>query len=154
MEQTLMRVLGIAVDYNKRLTLRAVILEHDRSGAVAVVDKSSVPVSVEDGLATQLHELFGAVTAKMQSFRPDAVVIRRADRSQRGNNLEGPRLRLMAEGAASVAARQYCPETHVRAGQECASIFGRTRDELDAEALVFVPRALGFACAAALSAMN
>ncbi len=156
-----MRVLGLAVDIpaSRRPALRAVLLEVQLPAdgvppltGVTVATTFEVP-SVKEDLATQLHELSSAVTARVQTLMPDVVVVRRADVSPRGasGRNEGPRLRLLAEGAIIAAARALVVVTHVRTGRECRLAYGARKEEVEADAATLVPRALVPAAAAALS---
>src|SRR5450830_8630 len=150
-----MRVLGLAVDIpaSRRPALRAVLLEVQlpADGVAPLTDVTvattfEVP-SVKEDLATQLCELASAVTARVQTLTPDVVVVRRADISQRGagGRNEGPRLRLLAEGAIIAAARALVV-THVRTGRECGLAYGARKEEVEADAATLVARAGAVSC--------
>lgn len=134
-----MRVLGLAVDVppSKKLTVRAVLLTADPAAlvprAVDGIDwfEDFTTVVTESGLAAQLKEVGDAVRGRVQSLRPDRIVIRRADRPPRPNNHDGPRFRLLAEGALTVVSRTEVLDTRLQTGKDCASDFGTSKDILD-----------------------
>ncbi|MFF2389383.1 hypothetical protein [Agromyces sp. NPDC058104] len=149
-----MRVLGLAVDYNKRPTLRAVLLDRSEADqSIHLETKFEVPASDGDDLATQLNELATAISARVSSLKPDAVILRRADRPARPSNQDGPRFRLMAEGAVVSAVRAIVQDTFVRNGKECGQAFGADKAGVDAAAAKHVTAAMVPACAAALSGL-
>ena len=100
---------------------------------VVVKDTFDVPSSDED-IATQLKELSDALRGRIRTLDPDTVVVRRADIPPRPTNQEGPRIRLMAEGAIIASARSLVEQTIVRTGKECGAAYGTTKSEVDASA--------------------
>jgi hypothetical protein len=146
--------LGLAVDHDKRPTLRAVLLFRDNQGTIVVQDKFEVPAAADIDLASQLKDLSNAVTARTSSWKPDAVVVRRADRPAHATNTDGPRFRLMAEGAITAAAKILVDQTYVRTGKDCGASIGTSKSEIDREAASLVSSRLVPACAAALSAFS
>lgn len=156
-----MRVLGIAVDIpaSRRPAVRAVLLSDSGDeagprpdGQVILVDSFEVP-SVADDVATQLKELAEAVHGRVSSMKPDAIVVRRADRPPRASNEDGPRYRLLAEGAVTAVARMVVPETRILTGRDCGIRYGSKKADIDHDAAALVKRQLVPACAAALAAL-
>lgn len=98
--------------------------------------------AIDEDRATQLKEFAEAVTARIQTLNPDIVVVRRADQGRQANNGDGPRIRLLVEGAVTAAARILVPQTTLRNGKECGSAFGGSKEDVDtaAQALSSVPR--------------
>ncbi|WP_284753185.1 hypothetical protein [Arthrobacter sp. efr-133-R2A-120] len=114
------------------------------------VDFFEVAVTSVD-LAEQLKELSVAVTGRLESLRPDIVVVRRADRPPKASNQDGPRFRLMSEGAIAAAARTLVVKTRVRTGKECGAAYGAKKADVEVDAAAFVgKRQLLPAAAAAL----
>lgn len=136
-----MRALGLAVSINgKRSTVSAVVLnDHTAAGDAFDPKKMTVEDSFEvkgdqPDAAVQLGDAAKAVGGRVSSLRPDVVVVRRADRPARASNQEGPRLRLLIEGAITASARNLVPNTHLRNGKDCGAAYGGTKDSLDTEA--------------------
>ena len=160
-----MRVLGLAVDVppSKKLTVRAVMLEADpsrlapgESDEATLVECFTIVVTEVD-LAAQLKELGDAVRGRIQSLKPERVVIRRADRPPRPNNLDGPRYRLLADGALTIVARTEVLDTRLQMGKDCATDFGTSKDILEQHARQLAsPRPAYFtgATAAALAGLH
>jgi hypothetical protein len=154
-----MRALGLCVDIpaSKKPTLRAVLLEDSLSenqvpsiSDVTCVDCFEVAATSGD-LAGQLKELSAAITGRIESLKPDLVVVRRADRSPRASNQDGPRFRLMSEGAVAAAARMLVNKTRIRTGKECGSAYGTSKADVEVDAANLVTkRQLLPAAAAAL----
>jgi len=143
----------------KTATVSVVLLEYASSGAfdvanVIVLDKFEVKVD-EAALATQLGELATRIEGQLRSLSPDRVVVRRADSAMRPSNKEGPKFRLLLEGALTSAAQRIVSDTALLSGRTCASTFGTgaTKDSLDALAMTLVgAKKYAEAAAAALSA--
>jgi len=157
-----MRTLGLAVDLpaRGRRAVRAVLLVDQLPAGVAP-SLSDVQVELEFELPTvvgsiveQVAELSKAVSGRLQSLRPDVVVLRRADQSMRPSNGDGPRMRLLVEGAVLAAARLEIERTVLRNGKECGAAYGGGKDAVDADAATLVSKkSLIEAAAAALSGL-
>lgn len=104
-------------------------------------------------LAVQLGDAATGVSGRLRSLRPDVVVVRRADRPVRPSNQEGPRLRLLMEGAITAVAHQVIANTRLRNGRDCGAAYGVPKDVLDAEAAALHGGRFKEATAAALSGM-
>jgi len=155
-----MRVMGLAVSISgKKITVAAVVLDDharpedgfDRQ-ALRVEDSFEVKESVED-VAVRLGELSKKVRGRARSIAPEGIVIRRADRPKRSSNNEGPRLRLLAEGAVTGAAYEVVRNTVIRNGKDCGAAFGTSKDGLDTEAETVLGGKYAEATAAALSGL-
>src|SRR4051794_18948522 len=98
-----MRVLGIAVGLEKkgRPTAHCTLIEGSVTTPVLV--EAFALTSTNDGLPEVLADLASGLRSRLSGIRPDRVVIRRADVSQHPSKKEGPRIRLLAEGALAAA---------------------------------------------------
>ncbi|MGH3724610.1 MAG: hypothetical protein ACRDUS_10870 [Mycobacterium sp.] len=120
--------------------------------ALTVEDAFEVKEAEED-LAVRLGELSKKVRGRARSIAPNGVVVRRADRPQRPSNLEGPRLRLLAEGAITAAAHEVVSNTVIRSGKECGDKFGSSKGGLAQAAETILGGKYSDATAAALSGL-
>jgi hypothetical protein len=125
------RAAGLAVEIPSRgrPTTRLVVLD-DATGSPVIVSSETVPGRDGD-LATQLHDVSEAVKSRLQGLAVDRVVVRRADRPPRASNGEGPRLRLLTEGAVTSAARSVVVDTRIGTGKETGSWFGSNKPSVD-----------------------
>jgi hypothetical protein len=155
-----MRVMGLAASISgNKITVAAVILDDharpedgfDRQ-ALSVEDSFDVKEAVDD-LAVRLGELSKKVRGRARSIAPDGIVVRRADRPQRPSNQEGPRLRLLAEGAVTAAAHEVIRNTVIRSGKDCGAAVGTSKDGLDKEAETILGGKYIEATAAAMSGL-
>ena len=152
--------MGLAVSVNgKRTTVAAVVLDdHSTHGgsfdedAVTVQDSFEIRADQID-LAVQLGDAAKNVSGRLRSLKPDVVVVRRADRPIRPSNQEGPRLRLLLEGAITGAAHEIIANTRIRNGRACGIAFGSSKDDLDAHAASLHGGKFKEATAAALSGL-
>ena len=143
----------------KRPTLRAVLLDDGLPSAsppslthMTVVEVFEVPTPDHDR-AEQLMDLAEAVSGRIRSLKPEIVVVRRADMPPRASNTDGPRIRLLATGAVTAAARALVVKTTLRTGKECGTAYQGSKESLDADAATLVPANLVAAAAAALSGL-
>jgi len=100
----------------------------------AVVETVQSLTSDDVELALQLHDTAEAVRSRLQGLAVDRAIIRRADRPPRASNTEGPRLRLLMEGAVISASRSVVVDTRVGAGKETGVWFGSNKSAVDAAA--------------------
>lgn len=109
----------------------------------------------EDDWARLASDHFHAVSGRVSTLKPDIVVVRRADRPMKANNKDGPRLRLVVEGAITTAAYQHVANTHLRTGAACAHAYHRSdKAVMDADGASLAARSnRGQAAAAALSGL-
>ncbi|SOJ58152.1 hypothetical protein MSIMFB_05632 [Mycobacterium simulans] len=152
--------MGLAVSISgKKITVAAVILDdHARledgfdRPALSVEDSFDVKEAVDD-LAVRLGELSKKVRGRARSIAPDGIVVRRADQPKQPSNKEGPRLRLLAEGAVTAAAHEVVRNTVIRSGKDCGAAFGTSKDGLDEVAETILGGKYMEATAAALSGL-
>lgn len=155
-----MRAMGLAVSVDgKRTTVAAVVLDDhspqaDNFDVLGVTVEASFEVKADQAdLAVQLGEAAKSIRGRLRSLRPDLVVIRRADRPMKPSNQEGPRLRLLMDGAITAAAQEVIPNTVIRNGKECGAAYGSSKDGLDAQAATLHGGKFKDATAAALSGL-
>ncbi len=111
---------------------RLVVLD-DATG-MTMIETSESFTSDDIDLATQLHDMAEAVRSRLQGLSVDRVVVRRADRPPRASNADGPRLRLLMEGAVVSAARSVVVDTRVGSGKDTGTWFGSNKAGVDAAA--------------------
>ena len=143
------RALGLHVDVatQMRPVVRVVLLK-DPFGAAQVPALGDVTVETEfdltlpdDDWAELADGYFRAVSGRVSTLRPDIVIVRRADMPARPSNKDGPRLRLVVEGAVTAAAHETVANTHLRTGVACAHAYNRSsKAALDADATGLVQR--------------
>lgn len=122
----------------------------------AVVELFALTTSETD-LVAQIHDLAQNFGNRLAGLDVTRVVIRRADTPPRPSNTEGPRTRLLAEGALTTTARGRVTDTRLLNGRDLAARAGggRTKATIDAEAAALVDvGAYEGAVAAALSALD
>ena len=135
-----MRVAGLAVDVPapNRPATRVVVIDSSDPSRVMASDTFSGD-DVE--LAIQLHDAAEAVRSRLQGLQVDRVVVRRADRPPRASNLEGPRLRLLTEGAVTAAARSVIVHTTIGTGKDTGAWHGTNKSTVDAAAAAILTAA-------------
>lgn len=123
----------------KRPFVRVVVLD-DSSGAPLVEKVEEIPSAAVD-IVEQLHHAAKTVESRLRGLQVDRVVVRRADFSQQQGKTEGPRLRLLVEGAATCAARTVVVDTRLGTGKDIAHWCSTHKDDLDVEAATLVSAA-------------
>lgn len=153
-----MKTLGIAVTLRARPILTLALLEasaSDVQDADAVKVKDTFEIPLEDRpLAAQLGEAAKAIRGRVRSLAPDTVVVRRADRPARASNQEGPRKRLLIEGAVVAAAYAEIQRTTLLSGKECGQAYGSDKASLDELAAGQVDPKYKEAAAAAIAGLG
>jgi hypothetical protein len=126
-----MRVAGIAVDIpsSGRPAARLIVLD-DSSGSPTIEVHEDYPSDNVD-VAEQLHDQAEALRSRLRGLRVDRVVVRRADRPPRATNKEGPRRRLLAEGAIVSAARSVAVDTRLGTGKDTGDWYGSNKADVD-----------------------
>lgn len=156
-----MRALGLAIDLPSpnRPALRAVVLEDSLGpsdvpglGDISVVDTFDV-TTIQESRPTQLMDLAEAVSGRIRTLAPDVVVVRRADQPPRPSNAEGPRIRLLATGAVTAAARMLVVKTSLRTGKECGGAYGGKKSDVETDAGTLVTGTFVPAASAALAGL-
>jgi hypothetical protein len=127
------RVAGISTKMlsKGRPSVRFVVVT-DRQ-ALGVGDELTLP-SDDVELPEKLHDTAEAIRSRLVGLTVDRVVVRRADRAPVPSNQEGPRIRLLTEGAVVSAARSVVVQTFVATGKEAAEWYGSNKAALDADA--------------------
>jgi hypothetical protein len=128
-----MRVAGIAVKIptKGRPSIRLVVMTNNTAPSIDQFEEFS---SDHTDLAEQRHDAAEAIRSRLIGLDVERVVVRRADRAPVPASKEGPRIRLLAEGAVISAARSVVVDTRVGAGKELASWRGSNKADLDDEA--------------------
>lgn len=116
---------------NRRPTTHVAVLEGTKSSPL-VAELFVVSTSEQD-LVDQLHDLAQAFGNRLVGLDVDRIAIRRADIAKRPSNKEGPRARLLVEGALTLAARERVVDTLLASGRDLAVRSGgdRTKATLD-----------------------
>ena len=128
------RVLGLIVDIRSggRPACTGALIE-SVGGTQNFVDHFEL-TSQDTDLATLLADLGSSVKTRVRSLEPvDRAVVRRADLPPRPTNAEGPRLRLLAEGAVISAVRSLVGDVRVGSGRDLGAWTGTSKDAVDAE---------------------
>jgi hypothetical protein len=122
---------------NKRPRAAVAVIEGTK-GSPQLIELFAVTTS-EDDLPSQLHDLARAFENRLVGLGADRVLIRRADTPPKPSNAEGPRTRLLVEGALASAARSHVAGTRLMNGRDAAALAGggRTKAILDEEARAF-----------------
>ncbi len=102
----------------------------DASRSTTIVTSETFP-SRDTDLATQLHDAAETVRSRLRGLGVEKVVVRRADRPPRATNEEGPRVRLLTEGAIASVARSVVVETHIGTGKDTGGWFGSNKAGVD-----------------------
>ena len=112
------RALGIAVNLStKGRPTACCVLVEGTLPAPSLIDAFDL-TSADDTLPGQLHDLASGLRSRLSGLKPDRVVVRRADFPPKPSNKEGPRLRLLAEGALIAAAMDEVRSVTVAPGKE------------------------------------
>jgi hypothetical protein len=155
---TPVRAAGIAVDFPSRGRPTARLVVMIDSAAGPTVEGHEAFTSDDVDLATQLHDMAEAVRSRLTGVGVDRALVRRADQPPQASKKEGPRLRLLAEGAVISAARSVVVDTRVGTGRDTGAWYGSNKATLDADAKQVanghrLARAYEEATAAALAAL-
>ena len=136
-----MRAAGIAVAMQSsgRPTVRLVVAD-DSSGS-PVIDVIADFPSDDAEISEQLHDAAEAVRSRLDGTGVTRVVVRRADRPQRPSNAEGPKLRLLMEGAIVSAARSVIVDTRLGSGKDVGGWCGSNKAAAEAAAAALLTAA-------------
>jgi hypothetical protein len=145
----------VEVKITKRPTTRLVVVDDATGSPVIELHEEFAGDDVD--IATQLHDTSNAVGSRLQGLAVDRVVVRRADHGP-SSNKEGPRLRLLTEGAILTAARAVMVDTQLGTGRDLGSWHGTDKAGVDAAGAALaassgVPKAFAGATAAALGGL-
>jgi hypothetical protein len=128
------RVAGLAVNIptRGRPVVRLVVLDN-ASGTTETKSAEELPTQDVD-IAEQLFQVARSVESRVRGLNVDRVIVRRADVPTRASKKEGPRLRLLIEGAMVSAARGVVTDTRLGMGKDVAHWHGSLKNDLDDEA--------------------
>lgn len=152
--------LSVAIPTSGRPVVRAV-LAADPFGAshtpalgdISVVEEFDLTTAETDWarIASQLGQ---DVSARVSGLSPQIIIVRNADFHQSRRASAGSSLRLVVEGAITAASMLHVANVHLRPGMQCATLYGSSKDAMDADARNIVSRATRTeAAAAALSGL-
>ena len=110
-------------------TVAVAVLSGSRSQPTLVEEFALVPQGTE--LSEKVTDLGLAFANRIEGLKPEVVVVRRADRPSRASNTEGPRERLLAEGALAFAASAAGATVVLLSGRDLAARCGHTKATLD-----------------------
>ena len=119
-----------------------------------LVDETFELVSRGDSLADNLGDLGAVFANRVKGLKPDAVVIRRAEQTARPSKKEGPKQRLLAEGALVYAAASVGVGVELLSGRELAQKSGTDKQAMDDAAEALEPGTFRESVAAAMSILN
>jgi len=139
----------------KRPVLRAALLsdglpagEVPRLDDISLLDEFDV-ATYDDDWAVFCKDFAETVSGRIRSIQPDVVIVRRADMAKKASNLDGPRIRLVASGAVTAAAKILVPKTYLLTGKACADAYGKPKEQLDRDAARFPSKTARVSAAAA-----
>ena len=130
------KVIGVRVRMkkihgNSCPTAEVAVLTGTRKTADVVEEFVLAPQGAD--LAARIGDLGSAFANRVNGLNPDIVVVRRADRPAHSSNREGPRERLIAEGALVHAAVSCGKMVLLLSGRDLAARTKISKDSLDAE---------------------
>jgi hypothetical protein len=97
-----------------------------------MVTAEEIPTA-EAEIPEQLFQVARSVESRLRGLQADRVIVRRADVPTRASKKEGPRLRLLIEGAAVSAARSAVVDTRLGMGKDVGHWHGSAKQALDAD---------------------
>jgi hypothetical protein len=110
--------------------------------------------STHDDLPTLLQDLSAGLASRLSGLSVDRVVVRRADKPTRPSNYEGPRTRLLAEGAITASAKAAIDDVILADGKTLGGRCpARSKADLETEASKVLAGEPVDAAAAALSGL-
>lgn len=107
-----------------------------------------------DSTAEIVGDLGMVFASRVGGLNPDVVVVRRAERTQGLSRREGPKLRLLAEGAVVHAAASVGVRVVLLSGQELAQKAGTNKQAMDDAAESLAPEKYKESVAAAMSILS
>lgn len=129
-----MRIAGIAVDVpSSGRPAGRLVVANDGSGSPAIELTVDFPGDDVD-LPVQLHDAAEALRSRLEALDVDRVIVRRADRPPSPSSAEGPKLRLLLEGALTSAARGIVVDTRIGTGKDTGAWYGSGKASVDAAA--------------------
>ena len=130
-----MRTAGVAVAMASRgRPTTYLVIADDSGGTVRIYASDKFPADASADLATRLLDTAEAVRSRLQGLEVARAVVRRADRPRQANNKDGPRFRLLMEGAVTSAARGVVVDTVIGTGADTGAWYGTSKRDLDSAA--------------------
>jgi hypothetical protein len=146
-----MKSAGICVHLPKKGRPEALVALIEGSWESPTVTRTLNLTSPKTDLATILSDLGKSIESHLSGVEVDRVVVRRADFQARQGSKEGPKIRLLAEGAIAAFAKSHVEDVLVLTGKELADRSpAGSKDSLDAKGAELVGDEYGQAAAAAL----
>jgi len=133
-ERWSVRVAGIAVDIPSSGRPAGRLVVASDAGGAPTIELVADFTSDDVALPVQLHDAAEALRSRLEGLAVDRVVVRRADRPPKASNAEGPKLRLLMEGALTSAARSVILDTRIGTGKDTGAWFGSGKAAVDAAA--------------------
>lgn len=141
---------GISVQLPRKGRPEALVAILEGSWESPTVVRSLNLTSSKTDLATVLSDLGKSVESHLAGLSVDRVVVRRADYQPRQGSKEGPKIRLLAEGAIAAFAKSRVDDVWVLTGKELADRSPATsKNDLDAKGSELVGDDFAQAAAAA-----
>lgn len=129
-----MRVAGIAVDVpSPGRPAGRLVVATNVGGSPAIEVVGDFPADDAE-VSVLLHDAAEAVRSRLEGLQVDRVVVRRADRPPKASNADGPKFRLLLEGALTSAARSVVVDTRLGTGKDTGAWFGSSKADVDATA--------------------
>lgn len=126
-----MVVLGLSTRFVKpgsKPTVSCVALEGAR-GASKQIAGYELKTSATD-IVAQIEDLCRKLSSELSSLKPDSAVIRVADTAPSASRKNGPRYRLMIEGALAYVCREHkVAKVVYRTGKECGEALSLNKSE-------------------------
>lgn len=129
-----MPTMGVAVKMVATSPVARVVVMDGLPGSPTVVAAFEVSTPQKER-ADEITEMGEAIASRATGLGVNRVIVRRADQSQRPSNSEGPRVRLLCEGAITAALRAKHSTTILRTGQQAGTVFGADKAAMDAAGL-------------------
>lgn len=131
-----MKVAGIAVEPNQqRPIVRLMVVSG--SPATPAYETAEQFTSEDVSIPEQVHYVAEAIRSRLKGLNVERVVVRRADFFSINSNQDGPRRRLLVEGAVLAAATAVVPDTVLGTGKELALRYGELKATHEAAAKAF-----------------
>lgn len=146
-----MRSVGVVVHLARKSRPAALVAVLEGAWGAASLSERFELTSSNEEVPTILFDLATGLRSYLSGAQADRVVIRRADQPPRPSNREGPRLRLLAEGALAAAARVDVTDVLLMNGKALAERTpAGSKASLTAQAAQDVPQVQSEAVEAAL----
>lgn len=151
-------VLGVLVAMKKvrgirRPTARVSVVTRSQDGEL-LVENTFELVPRGDTNADVLADLGSVFANRVRGLNPDTVVVRRAEQTVQLSRREGPKQRLLAEGALVYAAASVDARVVLLSGQGLAQKSGTTKQSMDDAAAALAPGKYKESVAAAMAVLS